>query len=160
MPHRPTLGEEMLEELPVLKGEKNTSPSGQDAGTGAQSCAKESLPRCPPSGPAPPPPPAVGATPTTCAAGRSWRDRGQQPPGLPGACGERLPLEGRGMLAQRPCEPRSEASPGPRVRPRAEWSGLWGHVVKGQPCHCPVLWANPITSQALFSSSQKWGLPS
>ena len=105
-------------------------------------------------------PPPVGATPTTCAAGRSWRDRGQQPPGLPGACGERLPLEGRGMLAQRPCEPRSEASPGPRVRPRAEWSGLWGHVVKGQPCHCPVLWANPITSQALFSSSLKWGLPS
>lgn len=45
----------MLEELPVLKGEKNTSPSGQDAGTGAQSCAKESLPRCPPSGPSSPP---------------------------------------------------------------------------------------------------------
>lgn len=152
VPHHPALEEGTTEELPVLRGE-GTRPLW------AKMLAQ-----------------VLRAVPKRASQGALRPVQPRLP--LPsGGLAHRLQVEelaGQVTIAPRPSWSLWEELPGRggdvstvalqaprRGRPRTEWSGLWGHVVKGQPCHCPVLWlwANHITSRALFSSSMKWGLP-
>lgn len=140
VPHRPTLQEETMEELPVLRGEGNGSPSGQDAATGAQSCAKERLPRRPPSGPAPSTPSPVGPHLPPAQLGGAGRTGDNRLQAFLELVGRSCPGE-EGILAQQPCKPGSEANPGPGVAPGLSGQGYG------------VTWSKISPATAQFSGS-------